>query len=273
MKHYLKTTNVVYMEAERRLLELREAERRTVESLRNAPAGKIHVVTEKNRVKFYVRRHPTEHTGTYLGKSKTEIARKYLQKSYDEKLLETLITEIAGLEWLCENMKTYPSEIKGLIESFPTKARELIIPVDVPDDVLIREWKAIPYEKKPISYDKFPYETEQKEIVRSKSELNIANALYKAGIPYKYECPLRLKNGAIIYPDFTILDLVHRRIIYWEHLGMMDDRTYARDAVKRMKDYQKLGIYPGDGLIITQELEGSLLGTTEIREVIEHYLK
>lgn len=37
--------------------------------------------------------------------------------------------------------------------------------------------------------------TDKGERVKSKSELTIANALYRSKIPYKYECPIILHNG------------------------------------------------------------------------------
>ena len=74
--------------------------------------------------------------------------------------------------------------------------------------------------------------------MRSKSELNIADTLYKMEIPYKYKCPFVLMNGRTVHPDFTILDIVNRREIYWEHRGMMDDRMYLKQSVQRIKEYR-----------------------------------
>lgn len=117
------------------------------------------------------------------------------------------------------------------------------------------------------------YLTDNGEYVRSKSELNIANLLYKMNVPYKYECPLTFSNGKIIYPDFTLLDIRNRREVYWEHRGMMDDRNYLKHTVQRGKDYRKEGIYIGDHLLITEETSVLPLGTDEILSVIQHFLK
>ena len=83
------------------------------------------------------------------------------------------------------------------------------------------------------------YDTKRKERVRSKSELNIANMLDSYGVPYKYECPLKLKDGKVIYPDFTVINVKSRKVIYWEHRGMMDDKNYANMAVSRIKQMRK----------------------------------
>lgn len=75
---------------------------------------------------------------------------------------------------------------------------------------------------------------EKGERVRSKSEVIIADMLNRKGISYRYEYPVYLKNVGQIYPDFTVLDAIRRREIYWEHLGMMDDPDYAEMAILRV---------------------------------------
>ena len=82
------------------------------------------------------------------------------------------------------------------------------------------------------------YETERGDVVRSKSEVIIANILYqnREHILYKYERPLEIvENGRkkTIYPDFTIINKNTGKITYWEHAGRMDDPYYANDFVKK----------------------------------------
>ena len=50
------------------------------------------------------------------------------------------------------------------------------------------------------------HRTERGELVRSKSELLIANKLHSMGIEYGYEQPLNIGEGRFRYPDFTITD-------------------------------------------------------------------
>ena len=76
----------------------------------------------------------------------------------------------------------------------------------------------------------------------------------------------------VIYPDFTVLNVKQRKIFYWEHRGMMDDREYSIPAVWRVKEYEKNGIFLGGSLIITEETLRQPLGTDEIKNVIHHYL-
>ena len=71
------------------------------------------------------------------------------------------------------------------------------------------------------------HRTARGEMVRSKSEVIIANALAAKGIDYAYERPL-LIEGVTKYPDFTIEDMESGQTIYWEHCGMLHVPTYRR---------------------------------------------
>ena len=106
-------------------------------------------------------------------------------------------------------------------------------------------------------------------MVRSKSEAIIADMLYDLGIPYHYECPIKLKGGQIRYPDFTILRTKTREVIYLEHFGLLDDEGYRRDALEKLDIYRTNGIYPGKNLLFTYETEYSPLDINGIKNMIK----
>ena len=64
--------------------------------------------------------------------------------------------------------------------------------------MFIQKWSSEPFTGKEMTGEAPDYETDKGEIVRSKSELIIANTLAKLGIPYKYECPLFLRGFGIM---------------------------------------------------------------------------
>ena len=90
-------------------------------------------------------------------------------------------------------------------------------------------------------------------MVRSKSELVFANMFVDLGIPFKYECPLRLSNGKVAYPDFTLLKKNTRQVYYHEHFGLLDDAEYRQNALRKLDAYRRSGVYIGKNLIITSE--------------------
>jgi exodeoxyribonuclease V alpha subunit len=61
-------------------------------------------------------------------------------------------------------------------------------------------------------------------MVRSKSEVIIANLLFDREISFQYETPLFAPDGTFYLPDFTIR--WHGQDWYWEHLGRLEDEDY-----------------------------------------------
>ncbi len=241
------------------------------EALEKAPPGKIHVSRTAHGVQFYLRRESSEKSGKYIHKSEISMIKQYLQKAYDEKINKLVTVEVQCLKKLIDKSENTIDKIQKAYSSFPTEVKELITPIDVSDEDYVQLWLKEPYQRKLIpEYLPF-FETKRKERVRSKSELNIANALADKGIPYKYECPLKLSGGGIIHPDFTVLDVKRRKVLYWEHRGMLDDKEYAKNSVQRLKSLMKEDIFIGVNLIITEETSISPLGTNEIDAIIKKF--
>lgn len=85
-------------------------------------------------------------------------------------------------------------------------------------------------------------------MVRSKSEVIIANLLAAAEIPFRYEVPLFAPDGTFYLPDFTIE--WRGRKFFWEHLGMLNKPKYKKDWEQKKKWYTK---YFQGSLLITEE--------------------
>ena len=107
--------------------------------------------------------------------------------------------------------------------------------------------------------------------VRSKSELIIATELEKAHIPYRYECPLKMGNRKV-YPDFTVMNVRTRRILIWEHFGMVDDPEYQLNMMAKIQRYQNNGFVQGVNYIQTFEAKHMPLSTSAIKNIIQNLL-
>lgn len=267
----LRASNL-YEEALRRLNDLKIVQRETEQMLKNAPEGKIHIIKSRRKMQFYLRTNPKDKSGKYLSKANKAVIQSYLQKSYDEKLLKLLKKEILLLEKFLKNSEQIKNSITNLYSDNSNEIKSYLNPVAKSKNDVISEWLSMDYNKKAIAKGTPVYKTQKGEFVRSKSELNIANELYRRGIPYKYECPLKLKSGVVVYPDFTVLIVQTEIEKYWEHRGMMDDRQYLVKSVGRIKEYSKNGIVIGDRLIITEETSMQPLGTNEIDAIINTLL-
>ncbi len=114
--------------------------------------------------------------------------------------------------------------------------------------------------------DHLVHRTDRGEMVRSKSELAIANYLYSHGLKnYQYERPLQgdVAPGKL-RPDFSFID-DSGDVIIWEHLGMMDREDYRRGWEWKQEWYGKNDFHEGDNLFTTDEIGG--LDTTKIAKV------
>lgn len=138
-------------------------------------------------------------------------------------------------------------------------------------DEIIRKWMQEPYVSCPLFKDKLTVPTLAGVYVRSKTEAAIADELFRMGIPFRYECELKLKNGIVFYPDFTILCPWNLKIYYWEHFGIIDDENYRRKTYRKLSDYGDNEIFPMIDLITTYETKTAILGSAAIEKIINHY--
>ena len=86
------------------------------------------------------------------------------------------------------------------------------------------------------------------EMLRSKSEVIIANLLHERNIPFRYEQPLYAGNGTLRLPDFTVTWA--GKTYYWEHLGRLDLADYSDAWKKKRAWYERW--FPGQ-LVTTEE--------------------
>ena len=216
---------------------------------------------------YYLRESKSDKNGRYLPKRKMATAQALAQWEYREKLLEELRRELEMLTDLARNTELEPWNRAA--QQLPLSKQLLLVKPYQSDEEYAAEWSSKEYPKKEISEDASVLETKRGELVRSKSEVLIADALYAEGIPYHYEKPLRIRKLGTIHPDFTILDVKQRREIIWEHLGKMDDYDYRSDAFYRLRCYEEDGFYIGDNMILTFETMKMPLNPRTVRNMIQ----
>ena len=81
-----------------------------------------------------------------------------------------------------------------------------------------------------------------------------------------------MNNGLTYHPDFKVLEMKNREIVYWEHFGKMDDPEYVDKVVRKLNAYTQNGIFPGKNLIVTFENSKRPLNLKSINLMIEQYL-
>ncbi|KMN41293.1 hypothetical protein VK91_03905 [Lysinibacillus sp. LK3] len=119
--------------------------------------------------------------------------------------------------------------------------------------------------------EKLIHKTIRGEMVRSKSEVIVANILDKMNIDYSYEERLDV-SGKSYLPDFTLR--YQGKTAYLEHLGMLRDKLYKKDWEKKKINYESAGISETAGnLIITEDGLNGSLDATLIESKIQTWIK
>lgn len=108
-----------------------------------------------------------------------------------------------------------------------------------------------------VSYaEHLAHRTARGEIVRSKSELVIANYLHSIGLQYEYERDLKgTADPGHLRPDFSFIDDTGN-IVLWEHLGMLDRPEYAGHWDRKRAWYARNGFELNKNLFATSEIGG-----------------
>ena len=122
------------------------------------------------------------------------------------------------------------------------------------------------------------HRTSRGEMVRSKSEVIIADHLARADVEYAYELPLTI-DGTTKYPDFTVEDMESGQTLYWEHCGMLHVPSYRQRWERKVEWYEAKGILPveaGGGdrgtLIVTRDEANGSIDSAKITRVIQDVL-
>ena len=113
------------------------------------------------------------------------------------------------------------------------------------------------------------HRTEKGHLVRSKSELVIANMLFQLGISYEYE---RVLDGTTaagrLRPDFSFI-AADGDLIIWEHLGMLSRPDYKRGWDWKREWYARNGFVEGKTLFISTEDSRNGLDSARLRETAD----
>lgn len=122
------------------------------------------------------------------------------------------------------------------------------------------------------------HRTSNGEMVRSKSEVIIAEHLAARDVEYSYERSLTI-GGKTKYPDFTIEDMESGVTLYWEHCGMLHVPTYRKRWEDKLAWYRENGILPHDEgggpngtLIITRDDPNGGIDSERITQLLDDVL-
>ncbi len=231
------------------------------------PDGNIRISKSNGNDQFYLCTQKGDNKGKYLKKSERDTAINIIKRDYCREVLKCA-TDWSS--WLDRFIRTMPTKkIEQIYEK--SGRRKYIAPYSLSDDEYRTKWEAVTFIGKPFDKDAPEIYSEKGERVRSKSEKMIADKLFFMGIPYRYEFPLELDNRRMVYPDFTILNVVERKEYRMEHFGMMDNLPYVEKTIRKINNYTRNGYYAGENMIYTFETKTTPIDMMNFQRLAERY--
>lgn len=268
---------------EKRLAELQNLLFTKKKSYEKAPQGRIRISQNGGHPEYYLVTERGSLRGKYLPHSQKTLARQLVQKDYDARLIKLLQKEITALQNYMKQTSNGRA-IPELYDSLCPARRSLITPAILTNEQYAAHWQDVSWTGRPFASDAPYICTARGERVRSKSEVIIADTLFRHNIPYRYEFPITLKrsnsadirrdfgSSITLYPDFLCLNTRTRTEFYWEHFGLMDSTEYSNNAAGKLRLYTENGILAGRNLIITMETQTEPPSIKALEKLIEEFL-
>lgn len=225
------------------------------------PEGELKVYKNNGSFRWYLIQ---ESKYIYIPKKNRKLAEKYAKKQMITLEREALLEKKYYIENAVSEFSNAESKLKWFMEN---PGYFELLPNNIGNARSIEEWRNKKYNTNPNYPEKLKYCCPDGKYVRSKSEVFISMALSHAGIPYRYEAELIIGENKF-YPDFTILNPHTKSILYWEHLGRMDDVDYARGVYMKLKVLYQNGLIPGKNLFLSFETQDNPFSYAEAEAII-----
>ena len=257
-----------------RIAELSAVEGMLSKRLSRAPAGVLNVSPHRGGFQYFRVTAKTGRKGEYIPERKMSLASAIAQRDYDAKMLAEIQRQRGVLEKCVAKYDVSVAE--NLYAQLHPARRSLVAPLVYPDDDFVARWSAVNYSGRGFDAGGPMLMTAHGERVRSKSEIIIADALFRRGIPYRYEYPHELllagarnRKRIVVYPDFTCLNVRTHREIVWEHFGMIDVPEYCQNMASKMEMYLQNGFCMGKNFVMTTETHDRPLNSMMVEKILE----
>ncbi|MCD8217750.1 MAG: hypothetical protein LUD01_06845 [Clostridiales bacterium] len=263
----------LYRELQKKKQKLEIIIKEAEDYLQAAPEGQLRIAVKGIHKQYYLwRREEKERypNGKYIKNREKELIEKLAQKSYYQKILKKARYRLKRIDTFLDDYEE--DELLKVYSHLHPARKALIQPIYLPDELFVQRWEQVTYKKREFAPGDQEIYTEKGDRVLSKSEKILADKFYMMGIPYRYEFPLELSGIGVIHPDFMLLNKRTRKEYYWEHLGMMDNPEYCVNAIRRIENYEKNHIFPGEQLILTYETKSVPLNIKVVESILEEFL-
>ena len=231
--------------------------------IRTRSHGKDIIMHVTNKDNSRIRKTITKDADTQMALAKSGVLNEELRR------LEIISSKLSSIKDEVLDLNTF-DRMRFAIENYPWLDSQQLNTVCY-KDVSSDEWSSRLYEKADYMTEMRIHYTSRGLAVRSKSELLIAEMLYKYDIPFRYEPVIYITDVIKLIPDF----LIRRKdgkLFYWEHEGMVNLKKYAEWQRVKSELYSKMGIVPWDNLIITYDTKDGCIDLRLIESEIVNKL-
>ena len=228
------------------------------------PKGKLSI-WKRSKGKGYNHYRVASGKRKYIRVGEKELIQKLARKNILDLMLTDARKEKRAIDMYLRHRNKTDSVGVALAKS--PRLEELVRPLFQIRDERLKVWAEADYPSTAGHPESLIHQGPGGWMFRSKSEAQIATALYKKQVPYRYEEDKEI-NDIVYHPDFTIRHPQTGETYYWEHFGRIDDETYNQRNARKLTDYAKAGIVPDVNLIITWESKQCPLSISKIEETV-----
>ncbi|MBQ9059985.1 MAG: hypothetical protein IJ128_02470 [Firmicutes bacterium] len=212
----------------------------------------------------------------YLGTADSEATRRHIKLRMQKSLLKRAEANLKLLDKVQANYQEYDPQIllDALPVSYRRAAQETAIapPLIDPRYQACVDWASRDRERNNAPFSKAATYAKDGTRVRSKGECIYYNLLQEYMLPFVYDCYLKFTDEQgetkLFCPDFVIRCLSGKLIII-EHLGRLDDLSYAIDFGKKCNWYIRCGFVLGKNFFVTSDDAHGGTDSQAILEVLE----
>ena len=230
--------------------ELAERKALLEDELSRLPAGELYCYKSKG-VDCYSERLPAK--GNTKKEKKKGIKKdrdrlyKLVRKQYAAKAVQLIDKDIKAIDTLLRWYK--PTDENSVMEEFIRKHPELTEGIYY-GQMSHKKWAELFTPENDFHKESLKSTAADGTKRRSLGEIIIGSRLDHYGIPFRFEAEIGHPDIPYV-PDFTIKRPRDGKIIYWEHLGKVNDQGYLNDNKHKFDVYERYGIVPWDNLIIS----------------------
>ena len=160
----------------RRAADLQNLIKTKEHALKNAPAGSVRIVHRRNKVlQFYRKTAPSDYQGSYMPREDDALARRLVQKDYDQRALEKAKQELRLIQQFQTSLQKNSADTA--FAALDETRKTLVTPATLTEAQYAERWQNQTYRKSKKHEENQKLATDNGELVRSKSEVIIANSL------------------------------------------------------------------------------------------------